>query len=212
MKISTGISKVDSLLSGGMERGSITHIYGESGSGKTTFCLQSAAEIAINKKTIYIASPQFSAQRFKQIIDTENSKKIASNVIVFQVNSLEKHEAAIKNIKNISNNQEVGLIILDSPAYIGYTEKEKNNLSMINQILYLLSTAKKQKFPILLSNQVYTNINKNELIPIGGKLIKDISKDIIKLEKKNDDKRKLKLKSKEITKEIDLKVTKSGLK
>ncbi|OUJ18074.1 RecA/RadA recombinase [Methanonatronarchaeum thermophilum] len=196
MNIPTGIDEIDNLLSGGLKKNSITHIYGESGSGKTTFCLQVAAKIANKKTVIYIATPRFSAERFKQIINEKNPKKIASNVIVFQTNSLTKHESAVKNIKNITEKHDIGLVILDSPAYIGFNDKQ-NNFDMIDQILYLLSIAKKQEFPILLSNQVYTDINKNKLIPVGGKLIKDISYDTIKIEKMKSNMRKFILEKKD---------------
>ena len=39
-KITTGSSKLDKLLGGGIETGSITEIYGESGSGKTQICYE----------------------------------------------------------------------------------------------------------------------------------------------------------------------------
>lgn len=38
-KIMTGCNSIDRLLLGGIEYGAITQIYGESGSGKTNFCL-----------------------------------------------------------------------------------------------------------------------------------------------------------------------------
>ena len=44
----TGCNSIDRLLLGGIEYGAITQIYGESGSGKTNFCLQVAIQFIKN--------------------------------------------------------------------------------------------------------------------------------------------------------------------
>lgn len=43
-KIKTTCNPIDNLLNGGIEIGTITQIYGESGSGKTNLCLQISIE------------------------------------------------------------------------------------------------------------------------------------------------------------------------
>jgi circadian clock protein KaiC len=58
-KLSTGIKGLDEMLHGGVFRGSVTLIEGESGVGKTIACLQFLAENAIKgERTVYISLEQ----------------------------------------------------------------------------------------------------------------------------------------------------------
>jgi len=43
-RYTSGCEKLDELLGGGFEAGTVTQIFGEAGSGKTNICLQLAIE------------------------------------------------------------------------------------------------------------------------------------------------------------------------
>ncbi|WGI17623.1 ATPase domain-containing protein [Methanonatronarchaeum sp. AMET-Sl] len=195
MKISTGSNQLNQLLDGGLEPGAITHIYGESGSGKTGLTLQASIETIKNGgTTVYIATPRFMVERFKQLCYPERPEEIGSNLIIFEPKNIDKLKAAIQNAAHTTNKTDVKLITIDSPTYYGYrdTEKQKTKKQVTEQLKYLLAKAKKQKTAILITNQIYTDINKekNKATPIGGKTLQDISKTTIKLEKKKKNKRK----------------------
>ena len=67
-RIPLGCSQVDQLLGGGIEKGSVTLIYGEAGAGKTNVCLQLARNVAINgDKVAYIDSEGLSSERLSQV-------------------------------------------------------------------------------------------------------------------------------------------------
>ena len=58
-KLSTGCIPIDDLLGGGIDRGSITQLYGAPASGKTNIALSAAAEtVAEDKKVVYIEYPR----------------------------------------------------------------------------------------------------------------------------------------------------------
>ena len=60
---------LDKILNGGIEKGSITNIYGPAGSGKTNIVLCAIIQaIKNNKKIIYLDTENsFSSERFKQL-------------------------------------------------------------------------------------------------------------------------------------------------
>ncbi|RLI85024.1 MAG: DNA repair protein RadB, partial [Archaeoglobales archaeon] len=77
MKISTGSRCLDNLLEGGVETGTVTQIFGASGTGKTSICLM-IANSAVNQgyKVAYIDTEGLSPERVNQIFVRENLKGI----------------------------------------------------------------------------------------------------------------------------------------
>ena len=71
-RIPTGCDSLDALLGGGLEVGSVTLLYGEAGTGKTNFCLQTAYNMAkTGMKVAYIDSEGLSSDRITQIFTDE---------------------------------------------------------------------------------------------------------------------------------------------
>ena len=67
-RIPLGCSQFDRLLGGGIEKGSVTLIYGEAGAGKSNVCMQLARNIAINgDKVAYIDTEGLSSERLAQV-------------------------------------------------------------------------------------------------------------------------------------------------
>ena len=67
-RVSTGNPALDDLLGGGLERRTITQIYGEPASGKSTLCLMAAvATLRAGGSVIYIDTEGFSVERFTQV-------------------------------------------------------------------------------------------------------------------------------------------------
>ena len=84
----------DDLFGGGIEKGIITKIYGEAGTGKTNICLQATREISsIGKKVAYIDTENVSLERLKQICSNKyDYQKILDNILFFYPDSLEEQE------------------------------------------------------------------------------------------------------------------------
>lgn len=81
IKLSTGCTNIDKLLHGGIPINGINEIYGESGVGKSQFCLQLALRVqlpriygGLEKGAVYICTEDpFPSKRLKQL-----TKSIAS--------------------------------------------------------------------------------------------------------------------------------------
>ena len=97
-KISTGAEVLNTLLEGGYEKDAITTIYGPAGSGKTNLALLAAAEMAKNKKVIFIDTEGgFSITRLKQIVS--GYEQILGNIVFLQPTNFEEQ----KNYKMVAN-------------------------------------------------------------------------------------------------------------
>lgn len=202
-KIASGCRDLDELLGGGFEVGIISQIYGGSGSGKTNLCIQLAIEcVKKGKKAIYIDTEGFSAERFKQIAG-EKAEEIARDIIIYEPGSFEQQYSSIRDIEKIIK-EDIGVIILDSAAlYYRFSlvpengGKEKNialRRELANQIGLLYGLARKYGVAVVISNQVYTDVETGELCPVGGNMMEHLSKTILQLERVGNSRRRAILK------------------
>lgn len=197
-RISTGSQPIDDLLEGGIETGIVTQVFGEAGSGKTNLCMQLAVEcVKSGKKAIFIDTEAISPQRFRQIAG-ENAKDIARDIIIFEPSNFEEQYAAIRETEKLISDR-IGLIIVDSATAFYRFELDndesgiRSRRELANQIGFLHGVARKYKLPVLITNQVYSDIATGKLRPIGGSSIEHISKTIIQFEKTGEGTRRAKL-------------------
>ncbi len=200
-KYNTGCKSIDELLGGGFESGTVTQLYGEAGSGKTNICLQVAVECARKgKKVIFIDSEGFSPERFLQIASAEASgdknpedvESIARRIIIYEPHSFEQQTSCINEIEEVIREKEgengVALVILDSATlfYRLELDDERNiylRRVLANQIMLLLENARKYDLAVIITNQVYMDIDKGNLRPSGGYALEHLSKVIVQFEK-----------------------------
>jgi DNA repair protein RadB len=181
---------LDNLLGGGIERKTLTEVYGEAGSGKTNLCLQVSRECAVNgEKISYIDTEGISVERLGQICKGYDYKKILSNILFFNPSSFEEQEKMINNAIKVKN---LGLVVFDTYNMF-YRIKLKNDeesavRSLNRQLTNLQLAARKKDFHVLLTGQVYS-IENNDVRPYAGKGIEHMVKTIIKLEKSSIGKR-----------------------
>lgn len=112
--ISTGSSNLDRFLRGGIRTGIITHIFGESGSGKSQFCFSICANLLKKNqdvKVIFIdTSGNFRPERILDITDNHNLDNILSNIHYIRPYSINDQFEAIKKIYEIKPK----LVIIDT--------------------------------------------------------------------------------------------------
>ena len=187
--MSTGCAPIDELLGGGIECGIVTQVYGEPGSGKTNLCLQTAVECSKEgKKVIYIDTEGLSSDRFSQIAG-ENAKVIAQNILIYEPMSFDEQYTAICEAEKISG-ENIGLIVVDSATSFYRYELDDEDAGiqgrreLSNQIGFLQGISRKTGIPVLITNQIFSDIgSKGNVLPIGGRGIEHISKTILKLER-----------------------------
>jgi DNA repair protein RadB len=189
------------LLGGGFESGIVTQLYGEAGSGKTNICLQLAIECARKEeKVIFIDSEGFSAERFMQIAG-EDAESIAKRIIIYEPQNFEQQASSIKETETLikeskgKGKSEIVLVILDS-ATLFYRLELDDERSMhlrrelANQIAHLSEIARRYNITVVITNQVYMDIESGELRPIGGYAFEHLSKVIVQLERIGNGKRR----------------------
>jgi len=183
-KLKTKCKSIDDLFGGGVEPGIITMIYGESGTGKTNFCLQISREIAEGKKVAYIDSEGVSLERLHQICG-DKYNKLVDNILFFKPSSLEDQEKAIKNIKKI---KDPGLLIIDT-INLFYRMKLENDKeaamrSFLRQMGALQLIAREKNIPLVVVEQVYTDKN-GEIKPFTHRETDHMVKTMVRFDKKD---------------------------
>ena len=183
---------IDQLLGGGFEAGAVTEIYGEAGSGKTNMCLQLAkAVIKSGKKVIYIDSEGLSRDRVQQIFG-DQYEPMVKDLLIFEPYDFEEQDKIVKKAVNLAlKNDDIGLVVLDSATGHYRIELAKDlekteRKSFIGQITGLLRLCRRRVIPVLLTSQVYTDIDKGVLRPLGGHVLRHNAKVIIHLVKDED--------------------------
>ncbi len=206
------------LLIDKLEKDVVTTIYGPGGCGKTCSCMLVAAEITKNKgKVIYIDTEGgFSTERFKQI--TGDEFEIALSRIMFlRPVSFEEQKKCLEKLKERIND-DIKLIIVDTIAMLYRLELGRNeevfetNRELGRQFSYLTEIARKMKIPILITNQVYSNLN-NGVKMVGGDILFYGSKCLIELVKGQNGMRKAVLRkhrSIKENKEVNFQIVQEG--
>ena len=217
--LSIGSARLDELLEGGLEGGAITLFFGEAGSGKTNICLQLARNVAlIGKKVIYIDTEGVSLERLKQIAG-ENFEDVMRNTLFFEPHSFDEQEKFVdKAVKLAESSLEVGVIILDS-ATIHYrltrNDEEKGvRKSLSPQLAKLLAVSRSKDIPVVLTSQVYTDLEKGTFEPLGGHVLLHNAKAIVRLDKVSTGTRRaviIKHRHLEEGKKADFKLTQKGV-
>lgn len=186
-RLPLGCGGIDRLLGGGFEAGIITQLYGESGTGKTNLVLQlSVQAVSRGYKVVYIDTEGFSPDRFRQIAGT-NARDIASKIIVFEPMTLEQQHTAVRDVSRLAA-EGVGLVVVDSATslYRLVLEADDNRTlrrTLTAQLGELQGMARRYRIPVVITNQVYTEIETGTLLPIGGRSMEHMCKAIIALEK-----------------------------
>ena len=128
-----------------------------------------------------------SVERLRQI-SGKDYEEVTKNVLFSEVHSFTEQETMVdKAIKLAEGNPDFGLIIIDSMTmYYRLTSKEEERgerRSIAGMSARLLTLARKRGLPVLITSQVYTDIDKGTFEALGGNVLMHNSKTIIKLER-----------------------------
>ena len=185
----TGSKCIDSLLGGGVERETITKIYGASATGKTSICLMLTYKTAFSgSKVIYVDTEGLSSERVRQIF---KDKKALHNVLLYEVVDFRQQSSTIKEVARVCKAEKISLIVVDSitalyRSELEETEKQlKMKRELTSQVTFLLGLARKHKLAVVVTNQMFTDIRDGKDKPLGGPTLDHLSKTIIGLERVN---------------------------
>ncbi|MFB6100076.1 MAG: DNA repair and recombination protein RadB [Candidatus Nanohalobium sp.] len=216
-RVSTGSEHLDRFLNGGLEKGIVNNVYGESGSGKTNLCVQVAAHVAENGgKVAYIDTEAgFSPERFLQM----SNEEALDNILIRSPTDFEQQEEAIESLEETVEEEDVELVIVDSAVSLYRLKVNGDNASEINnqlsgQLSQLTKIAREHNIPVLITNQVYTSFDEGNMEIVGKDVPKYWSKCLLKLSDKGKNLRQMEIakhRSLPEGKKIQFKITDDGL-
>jgi len=233
-RISTGSFDFNKWLHGGYEQGVITMFAGPPGSGKTNFCtLAVCSQAKKGKKVLFIDTEGgFSVERVKQITG-EACEKILENVFLFEPMNFQEQRKCFLQILDKLKKEQISLIVVDGMAMLYRLElgdarkadDEKKvreiNREVAKQMRVLAEISRKQKIPIIITNQVYGSFQseeewrsgkEREMNIVGGDLFKYWSKCIIELKNNSGRRRAVLLKHRNLaTKEMNFEIKNAGI-
>jgi DNA repair protein RadB len=184
-RVPTGIPALDSILGGGLERRAITQLYGEPGCGKSTLALVAAVErLKAGESVIYLDTEGFSVERFRQVAG-EVAGELANRLFLFEPLDFEQQGLMIAESERLLQKGGVGLIVVDSATALyrsELTSGQEAQRRLARQILHLLGLAKRYNVPVVVTNQVYMDVNRNVPMGLGGTTMAHLSKAIVRLE------------------------------
>ena len=182
----TGIAALDELLGGGIETRTITQIYGEPASGKSTLCMVAAVTcLRAGHSVVYIDSEGFSIERFRQIAG-QDTESIADRLFLFEPLDFEHQGSIIAEAEKVLKAHKPGLVVMDSATALYRTDLEKGRdalQALTKQMIHLLGYCKRYEIPVIITNQVYMDPTKNTFSGLGGVALEHLSKAIVRLEK-----------------------------
>jgi len=195
-KLTFECEPIDNMLDGGIEPGCLTLFYGEAGTGKSTLCLLLAKNVALRGgKVIYIDTEGVSMERLMQI-SGKDFEKVAKNILFSEVHSFDEQERVVdKAVKLAEGNLDIALIVVDSISiYYRLTSQEEERSerkSLASQSTKLTKVAREKKIPVLVTSQVYTDIETGTFEALGGHALHHNAKIILRIDKVSPGRRKL---------------------
>ncbi len=187
-RLSTGVSAFDTLLGGGLEPGVITQLYGGPGSGKTVLSIIAAVScLRAGRGVIFIDTEGFSIERFRQVAGDE-AEGLARELILYEPHDFEQQGIMISAIGRQVAAGRIGLIVMDSATGLYRTQLDRGTETtqrLSRQIIHLLGYARKYRIPVIITNQVYMDIQRNVFVGLGGTALAHISKVIVRIDRLN---------------------------
>ena len=190
LRITTGSKKVDMLIGGGIETGTITEIFGVFGSGKSQMAHQLAVNVQLPEEqgglgagAIYIDTEiTFRPERILQMasalgLDTDS---VLENILVARADSVERQILLLKNVQDILTKKQIGLLVIDSlMAHFRAEYPGRNVLAerqqRLKSYLHILSQlVEKHPLAILITNQVMETpdvVFGDPVRPVGGHVL-----------------------------------------
>lgn len=174
------------MLGGGVEVGAVTLFYGEAGCGKTNICLQLARNVCREggKKVAFVDTEGLSRDRSEQIFKDD---EMLNNILLFSVHSFQEQSDRVAQIARMAASGILGMVVVDSLTMfyrLNYDDMNMRN-DFVRQTETLLNVARQNDIPVIITSQVYTNINTGSVEFLGGHAMHHNAKTIIRLDPRN---------------------------
>ena len=170
----TACQPIDDLLGGGVERGTVTQLYGPPAAGKTNLALSTVVSVAAaGDRALYLDTEGLSMARFRQLARGRDADpdRLASRVVVSEAYDLETQETAVRDAEEFASG--IDLVVLDSATGHYRLERDEDDEGetlrrVARQVRHLLSLARKHDLAVLVTNQVFTDLESGRPRALGG--------------------------------------------
>jgi len=196
--ISTGCGALDDLLGGGIERGTVTQVYGAPGAGKTNVALSTAVEVAASGGTaVYIDTEGLSVERFDQVLTarTDDPDDASARIVLSEVHDFEEQAEAVKDAADFA--EQADLVVLDSSTGFYRLERDGDDQGdalrqVASQVTHLLSLARKHDLAVVITNQVFSDPETEDerVRPLGGHTLTHWTGVVLRLDRFRGDNRR----------------------
>ena len=155
----------------------INLVYGEAATGKTTLAIQESLKEAKNNKKIAFIDTEnsFSIERIKQM--DKNYEELIKKIFVFNPKDFMAQHELIKSLRKFD------LVIVDTIGHFYRTAIKENLYATNARLNKQLRILKELDCKILVTNQVYYDVNKDRLRNIGDNVLVRHVDNIIMLRK-----------------------------
>ncbi len=173
----TGAPDVDSVIS--YLDNKINIIYGKSATGKTTLSLIFAiSQAKEGKKVLFFdVENSFSVERVEQL----GGKEVLDKILVMKVKDFDEQCKKICSLEKLKN---INTVIVDTIG-IHYRDAIKKDYKLanseMNKQMKVLSYLASRGVNVLITNQVYTNIDTGEVKVVGGGMMENFGDMLIEL-------------------------------
>ena len=185
--VSTGCTPLDDLLGGGLERGTVTQLYGPPAAGKTNVALSAAVETAaLGGTALYVDTEGLSVERFGQFADAYDDEGLTSRIVISAAHDFGEQREAVQDAADFADRAD--LIVVDSITGFYRLERtaDENGEALrdvARQVTHLLGLARRHDLAVLVTNQVYTDPDTDQDRPLGGHTLAHWTGVIVRLER-----------------------------
>jgi len=187
--VATGCPPLDDLLGGGLERGTVTQVYGPPAAGKTNLVLSAAVQVAAGGGTaVYVDTEGLSVDRFRQLVAAESDdvEAVTSRIVVSEAHDFAEQEEAVRDAADFASRAD--LIVLDSATGFYRLERhdddEGETLRRVGrQVTHLLSLARRHDLAAVVTNQVFTDPDGDRSRALGGHTLDHWTGTVLRLDR-----------------------------
>ncbi|MGB9740568.1 MAG: ATPase domain-containing protein [Candidatus Bathyarchaeales archaeon] len=187
-KIPTGCKSLDDALDGGIPSKSLTLVYGEAETGKTTLTMQAVINCAMQGyKILFVdCDDTFSSRRLSQIA-AEKIGKVAELIILMKPHSFHEQAFLIDHLTDYVT-KNFGLIVVDTVTSLYSARVSENpektfelNRELNRQMGLLAQLAKTNKIAVLVTSQVRSTFEEGyvSVEPVATRVLKFWAETII---------------------------------
>jgi len=158
---------LNQVLQGGLRRGVLTEVTGESSSGKTQFCLHAAAVTSLRGSAVVYLQTEgsFPLARLQQIVrarvgDPSQFSAAMDNVLIKRIQNFTQLQSVLeKELEVVIKEKKVALVIVDSVAAVLRGDKDIETVSERTGIIHGIGSRLQHlsscyNFGVLVVNQV----------------------------------------------------------